>query len=102
MAKFAFGTPAVKRVTAGGDFNEDWFDLRDTLSQGDVVASSASVNDMERGARLAFALLHAWSVTDGATGQPVPVTYDNFMKLPMTMVQPVYNAISSADFLAQK
>jgi hypothetical protein len=101
MGKFAFGTPAVKRVTAGGSFNEDWFDLRDTLSQGDIVTSSSSTNDMERGSKLAFALLHAWSVTD-ASGVAVPVTYENFMQLPMTMVQPVYDAIGSADFLAQK
>jgi hypothetical protein len=101
MGKFAFGKPAVKRVTAGGGYDEDWFELRDSLAQGYIVLASGATNDMERGARLAFALVDSWSVAD-SSGQPVPVTWDNFMQLPMTMVQPIYDTISSADFLARK
>jgi hypothetical protein len=98
MGKFTYGAPAVKRVTAGAGFDEDWFDLRDSLTQGDVIAASETTNNMERGSKLAFALIHAWSITDDK-GAAVPLSYETFMRLPLAMVEPIYSVVGSADFL---
>lgn len=102
MAKFTFGKPATKRVVAGGAYSDDWFDVKTSgITQGDLLAVNSAPNDNERGMRLVYSLIAAWSFTDDG-GKPVAVSWDAFCALPLEIAQPLYEEVKSLDFLARQ
>jgi hypothetical protein len=90
------------RVQAGAGYDE-WFELSESLSTGDMMAvrrkaaaymrAHPEADEEERrevmGAETFAAMIRAWSFCD-ASGAPLPITRDTVMALPANVILPAF------------
>lgn len=108
--------PMLKRIEAGGDYDE-WFEIRTKPTLADFLEASRAGTEFEQGVALASRLIKRWSLTtlepldpahdplvsgDDLSDEeieraykrvPMPITQDAILTLPLDMVMPLLDEI---------
>lgn len=101
MGKYYLDKPETVRVNGGGQYSEEWFDLKTQIAY-DVVMEMGTTDSSagEKAKLLAYSLIVAHSLTK-SDGEPLDLTKEAFGALPFALIQPVIAYVNNEDFLAQ-
>lgn len=101
MAKYFHDAPASTKVFGGGQFDEEWFEMNNSVAYNTVMDMGVDSGDAkEKVKTLAFnqVLSHSLKNQDGT---PLQLTRDVFGQLPFELIQPIIAFVNNEDFLAQ-
>lgn len=84
MAKYIYGKPQSTRVAGGGEYSDEWIEIR-RVKWDDAQRMSGATEAEQKNALIPFIV--DWSITD-ESGAKVPINVETMAELPIEIVLP--------------